>query len=124
MDVSLLKRLKVATKLEDRDIVKRYKMFNKQFPKGKVSIAEFRQMSLAVLEDPEEVDDFVTNVFFIFDINIPARRPMNFERFTLATEMNAISGNILEKLSWLFDHVYYYDEVRFYNLNMLNILFL
>ena len=69
MDVSLLKRLKVATKLEDRDIVKRYKMFNKQFPKGKVTIDEFRKMSLAVLEDPEEVDDFVTNVFFIFTLS-------------------------------------------------------
>ena len=67
IEVSLLKRLKVATKLEDKEIVKRYKMFNKQHPKGNVSSDDFREMSLKIL-DESEVDEFVSNVFYIFDL--------------------------------------------------------
>ena len=106
--MSLLKRLKVATKLEDKEIVKRYKMFNKQHPKGNVSSDDFREMSLKIL-DESEVDEFVSNVFYIFDLKCD--QFMNFEKLTLATEMHYIHGNVLDKFSWLLDHVYYYEEV-------------
>ena len=103
-----MKRIKVATKLDDKEILQRYKTFNKQFRKGRVSSRAFRKMSLQVLEETE-IDEFVSNVFFIFDVGESGY--LSFEKFTLATEMANISGNVLDKLSWLFDHVYYYDEV-------------
>ena len=103
-----MKRIKVATKLDDKEILQRYKTFNKQFRKGRVSLRAFRKMSLQVLEETE-IDEFVSNVFFIFDVSKSGY--LSFEKFTLATEMANISGNVLDKLSWLFDHVYYYDEV-------------
>ena len=108
MDENLMKRIKVATKLDDKEILQRYKTFNKQFRKGRVSLRAFRKMSLQVLEETE-IDEFVSNVFFIFDVSKSGY--LSFEKFTLATEMANISGNVLDKLSWLFDHVYYYDEV-------------
>ena len=108
MDENLMKRIKVATKLDDKEILQRYKTFNKQFRKGRVSSRAFRKMSLQVLEETE-IDEFVSNVFFIFDVGESGY--LSFEKFTLATEMANISGNVLDKLSWLFDHVYYYDEV-------------
>ena len=112
MDENLMKRIKVATKLDDKEILQRYKTFNKQFRKGRVSLRAFRKMSLQVLEETE-IDEFVSNVFFIFDVSKSGY--LSFEKFTLATEMANISGNVLDKLSWLFDHVYYYDEVcRYY----------
>ena len=103
-----MKRIKVATKLDDKEILQRYKTFNKQFRKGRVSSRAFRKMSLQVLEETE-IDEFVSNVFFIFDVGESGY--LSFEKFTLATEMHNINGNVLDKLSWLFDHVYYYDEV-------------
>ena len=108
MDENLLKRIKVATKLDDKEILQRYKTFNKQFRKGRVSSRSFRKMSLQVLEETE-IDEFVTNVFYIFDGDETGY--LSFEKFTYATEMHNISGNVLDKLAWLFDHVYYYDEV-------------
>ena len=55
MDENLLKRIKVATKLDDKEILQRYKTFNKQFRKGRVSTRSFRKMSLQVLEETSHV---------------------------------------------------------------------
>ena len=103
LDKPTVNRLKNATKLSEPDIIERYEEFNRQFSDKGISVTAFQQLSLAVL-DEAEVDEFVTNVFRMFDVD--KNQYLTFEEFTLATEVHASNGNPLEKLSWLFDNIY------------------
>lgn len=103
MDMGSFKRIKEATQMEDHDIVERYQEFVNQFPSGVMSIAAFRELSLQVL-DEQEVEAFTENVFNMFDVDKDTT--LTFEEFTLATLAQQQNQNPLEKLSWLFDHVY------------------
>ena len=108
LDKPTVNRLKNATKLSEPDIIERYEEFNRQFSDKGISVTAFQQLSLAVL-DEAEVDEFVTNVFRMFDVD--KNQYLTFEEFTLATEVHASNGNPLEKLSWLFDNIY--DKVHY-----------
>jgi hypothetical protein len=103
MESNTFSRIKTATNLPDNDIIKRYQEFYKQFPSGGMTVQAFRQLSLSVL-DETEVDEFTQNVFQMFDVD--KDKTLTFEEFTMATEVHSVNSNPLEKLSWLFDHVY------------------
>ncbi len=70
-----------------------------------MSVPAFRKLSLAVLSEAE-VDEFVSNVFKMFDVN--KDKTLTFEEFTFATVIHSTCDeeNPMEKLSWLFDNVY------------------
>lgn len=102
MDKASLSRIKNATKLTDSEIEDRYQEFTRQFPSGGITKEAFKNLSLNVLEE-EDVNEFTNNVFIMFDVD--RNGYLTFAEFTLAIEV-ASNVNPLEKLSWLFDHVY------------------